>query len=77
MALFFEFLSKNNTMAGKENKGGFISNEQLEKDLAARGKDSGAGYHGSQDTGDGGKREVGTPVQQADGAPPDAADDGQ
>ena len=59
-------------MAGKENKGGLLSNEEIEKDLAARGKGGAPNrYQGSQDTGDGGKRELGTEVQQADGAPPD------
>lgn len=59
-------------MAGKENKGGLLSNEQVEKDLEVRGGDNTpGGYHGSQDTGDGGKREEGTPVQQKDGAPRD------
>jgi hypothetical protein len=59
-------------MTGKENKGGLLSNEDIEKDLEARGKGGAPNrYQGSQDTGDGGKRELGTPVQQADGAPAD------
>ena len=35
----------------KENKGGFLSNEQVEQDLKAKGKINGP-YEGSQDTGD-------------------------
>ena len=60
-------------MAGKENKGGLLTNEQVEKDLENKGKNTQpVGYQGSQDTGDSGKREWGTDVQKADGAPPDA-----
>lgn len=63
-------------MTAKENRGGLLSNEQVEKDLAARGREgTTGGYHGSQDTGDGGIRELGTPVQQADGAPPDQVEE--
>ncbi|MCW3075140.1 MAG: hypothetical protein JWP69_2209 [Flaviaesturariibacter sp.] len=63
-------------MSGKENKGGLLTNEQIEKDLEAKGRaDAPAGYQGSQDTGDGGKRELGTDVQQADGAPPESVDE--
>jgi hypothetical protein len=60
-------------MASKENKGGFLTNEEVEKDLEAKGQGTAApagGYHGSQDTGDTGKREIGSPVQRQDGAPP-------
>ena len=47
-------------MAKKENKGGFLSNEQLEKDLKAKGEiKQPGGYHGMQDTGD---RSVGNPA---------------
>ncbi|MDB5197748.1 MAG: hypothetical protein JWP88_2119 [Flaviaesturariibacter sp.] len=63
-------------MAGKENKGGLLSNEQIEKDLETRGKNAApVGYQGSQDTGDTGKRELGTPVQQQDGGAPDEVQD--
>jgi hypothetical protein len=47
-------------MAGKENKGGFLSNEQIEKELSrneAQEKD-GRSYVGSQDTGDQKPRET-------------------
>ncbi len=40
-------------MSQKENKGGLLSNEQVEQDLKAKGQEeSGNGYRGSQDTGD-------------------------
>jgi hypothetical protein len=47
-------------MAGKENKGGFLSNDQIEKELSrneAQEKD-GRSYVGSQDTGDQKPRET-------------------
>ena len=59
-------------MANKENKGGELSNEQVEKDLKVRGKDGQEGrYVGMQDTGDDGIRSMGTEVQQRDGLPPE------
>lgn len=40
-------------MAHKENKGGVLTNEQIEQDLKVSGRDIQEGhYHGSQDTGD-------------------------
>lgn len=41
-------------MATKENKGGMLTNEQVEQDLKAKGKASeqNEAYTGSQDTGD-------------------------
>ena len=65
-------------MASKENKGGLLSNEEIEKDLEARGKGGAPkNYQGSQDTGDSGKRELGTPLQQADGAPLEKPNEGE
>lgn len=59
-------------MTQKENRGGILTNEQVEEDLKAKGADTPAtGYRGSQDTGDAGKRDLGTEVQRRDGAPPD------
>jgi hypothetical protein len=47
-------------MAKKENKGGFLSNDQLEKDLKTRGETKQpGGYHGMQDTGE---RSTGNPA---------------
>ena len=57
-------------MAHKENKGGILTNEQLEQDLKAKGKQDGT-YVGMQDTGDRGVRHRGTEVQQRDGLPED------
>ena len=57
-------------MANKENKGGFVTNDQVEQDLKARGKtDQQGGYQGLQDTGDDGVRALGTEVQKANGLP--------
>lgn len=56
-------------MANKENKGGFLKNEQIENDLKAKGKEESESYTGSQDTGDKGIRQTGTAVQRADGRP--------
>jgi hypothetical protein len=41
-------------MAKKENKGGFLTNEQVEKDNKVKGKaeKKNVGYIGSQDTGE-------------------------
>ena len=52
----------------KENKGGFLSNEQVEQDLKAKGKINGP-YEGSQDTGDKTVRQFDNDVQQRDGLP--------
>ncbi|MBD0279604.1 MAG: hypothetical protein M3342_24690 [Bacteroidota bacterium] len=56
-------------MAQKENKGGELTNEQIEQDLKAKGKNDqrGRSYSGSQDTGDTKKREYGSDVQRNDG----------
>lgn len=47
-------------MAEKENKGGFLSNEQIEKELSRdeEQQKGGRGYIGSQDTGDQKPRET-------------------
>ena len=59
-------------MAEKENRGGNLSNQQVEEDNRVKGKSEGARtYIGSQDTGDSVVRERGTEVQQQDGNPPD------
>lgn len=60
-------------MAGKENKGGTLTNEQVEQDLKAKGKASEGSetYIGSQDTGDKTVRHLGNDVQRADGRPKD------
>ena len=59
-------------MSQKENKGGLLSNEEVEQDLKAKGKDGAQNwYAGSQDTGDNGIRQMGTAVQQRDGQPDD------
>ncbi|ANE51346.1 hypothetical protein [Flavisolibacter tropicus] len=64
-------------MAKKENKGGLLSNEQVEQEVQRTGSDDkgGSGYRGSQDTGDTKVRESGTEVQQQDGRPPDHLDE--
>lgn len=57
-------------MSRKENKGGLLSNEQIEQDLKAKGKTENVnGYRGAQDTGDDGVRQFGTEVQKRDGQP--------
>ena len=53
-------------MDRKENKGGTLTNEQVEQDNQVKGKTEG-GYRGMQDTGDKGVRHRGTEVQQRDG----------
>jgi hypothetical protein len=59
-------------MSQKENKGGLLTNEQIEQDHNAKGKaENAGGYRGSQDTGDDGVRQMGTEVQQRDGQPED------
>lgn len=56
-------------MAHKENKGGTLTNEQIEADLKAKGKtETAQGYAGSQDTGDAAVRQIGNEVQKGDGA---------
>jgi hypothetical protein len=66
-------------MAKKENKGGLLSNEQVEQEIKRTGGDdkSGRGYRGTQDTGDTKVRELGTEVQKEDGRPPEPLDDDQ
>ena len=56
-------------MAKKENKGGFLSPEQVEQDNKVKGKTDGqqGGYRGSQDTGDTVVSGLGTEVQQQEG----------
>jgi hypothetical protein len=57
-------------MTQKENRGGLLSNEQIEQDHQAKGKtENVGGYTGSQDTGDDAVRQMGTEVQQRDGQP--------
>jgi hypothetical protein len=58
-------------MAEKENKGGTLSNEQVEQDLKAKGRlpAENSPYQGAQDTGDKGVRQMGNSVQQRDGLP--------
>ncbi len=60
-------------MAGKENKGGVLKNDQIEQDHKAKGKagEGSEAYIGSQDTGDKEVRHLGNDVQRADGRPKD------
>jgi hypothetical protein len=53
-------------MNKKENKGGFLKNEQVEQDLKVQNKNEGS-YNGSQDTGDKTIRQFGNDTQQRDG----------
>ena len=64
-------------MTSKENKGGFLSNEQLEQDQRVKGTSGSEEhpYHGSQDTGDRVPRDKGTEVQQRDGYTPEDEQD--
>lgn len=55
-------------MATKENKGGTLTNAQVEEDNKVKGKNEGA-YQGSQGTGDKVVRQRGNEVQQRDGLP--------
>ncbi|RYZ29202.1 MAG: hypothetical protein EOO10_07050 [Chitinophagaceae bacterium] len=55
-------------MADKENKGGMLTNSQVEEDNKVKGKQEGA-YEGAQDTGDKIVRQRGNEVQQRDGMP--------
>ena len=56
-------------MAQKENKGGVLTNEQVEQDLKVKGKtnESETGHVGLQDTGDSTVRQFGTEVQRNEG----------
>jgi hypothetical protein len=57
-------------MAKKENKGGELTNDQIEKDLKTKGNpDQQNWYRGSQDTGDQKIRSLGNDVQRKDGLP--------
>ena len=57
-------------MAKKENKGGWLRNEQVEKDNRSKGRaDKNQNYSGVQDTGDQKLRQFGTAVQKKDGLP--------
>jgi hypothetical protein len=61
-------------MAKKENKGGELTNEQIEKDLKAKGASGDQKwYKGAQDTGDQKLRSLGTQVQKDDGLPNEEA----
>jgi hypothetical protein len=53
-------------MAQKENKGGILTNEQVEQDLKVKGKinESATGHVGLQDTGDTTVRNIGTEIQR-------------
>lgn len=61
-------------MANKENKGGILSNEQVEQDLQANGRtpQENDAYRGVQDTGDKEAGHLGNAVTQNDGRPADA-----
>lgn len=54
-------------MAKKENKGGELTNEQIERDLRNRQQEQNTGYTGSQDTGEKKIRELGSDVQRTNG----------
>jgi hypothetical protein len=56
-------------MANKENKGGLLSNEQVEHDNKVKGKnnENEGGYRGTQDTGDDKVRDLGNEVKRNDG----------
>jgi hypothetical protein len=54
-------------MAKKENRGGILTNEQIEQELERTSSDT-RGYKGMQDTGDETLRSEGTAVQQRDGS---------
>ena len=55
-------------MNRKERKGGELTNKEVEEELQRQGVNrDGAGYRGSQDTGDEVVREKGTQTQQEDG----------
>lgn len=57
-------------MAKKENKGGELTNEQIEKDLKTKGNPDQQNWNrGSQDTGNQKIRSLGNNVQRNDGLP--------
>jgi hypothetical protein len=58
-------------MAKKENKGGLLTDDQVERDnlVKGHGDEKNHSYIGMQDTGDSGVREKGSKVQQRDGLP--------
>jgi hypothetical protein len=63
-------------MARKENKGGNLTNEQIEQDNKVKGKHTGQGqYEGAQDTGDHTISSLGTEVQRKDGLPDEELND--
>jgi hypothetical protein len=63
-------------MAKKENKGGELSNEQVEKDIKVKGNPEQSNwYRGAQDTGDQKIRSLGTEVQKKDGLPDEEVND--
>lgn len=66
-------------MAKKENKGGNLHNEDIERELKVEGREekTGRSYAGSQDTGDSTVRPLGTPVQRSDGLTPDELQEGE
>jgi hypothetical protein len=66
-------------MAKKENKGGVLTNDQVEQDLKAKGKTTEANetYSGAQDTGDKEIRQLGSDVQKADGRPAEEEKSGE
>ncbi|MBB1283187.1 hypothetical protein HRH25_02295 [Flavisolibacter sp. BT320] len=66
-------------MARKENKGGALTNEQVEQDLKAKGRnpEGNQAYTGAQDTGEKTVRHLGTDVQGADGRPLDEENEKQ
>jgi hypothetical protein len=72
-------MGKTDCMARKENKGGTLTNEQVEQDLKAKGRAPGENntYSGSQDTGEKTVRHMGTDVQKADGRPLDEENEKQ
>jgi hypothetical protein len=60
----------------KENKGGNLTNDQIEQDLKAKGKeDTNGRLQGSQDTGDQTIRHLGNEVQRNDGMGTDNSDE--
>lgn len=56
-------------MARKEHKGGILTNEEIDRDNNAKGRDekNNPGYSGMQDTGDQKIREKGGDVQKTGG----------
>lgn len=56
-------------MTQKENKGGILTNEQVEQDLKAKGRtnEEETGHVGMQDTGDRVVRQYGSEVQRNEG----------